>query len=208
MVVDTHIELYHFEECPYCEKVRRALDYYDLEYESHIIDPADRSEVEEISGQSLVPVIVDGDNVVNDSTEIIKYLDEHYSNSRQIVPEEAHEKSHALIWNEFGELSWGTLGYTAQKGIDKAGNELSSGDKQHLQAEINRESQLLDDYLTNMKFLVGNEFSIADIAMSSFISRLTEFSDFDISEEHKNLWNWFERVNQVLEHTETELAEA
>ena len=208
MVVDTQIELYHFAECPYCEKVRRALDYYDLEYKSHIIDPADRSEVEEISGQSLVPVIVDGDNVVNDSTEIIKYLDEHYSNSLHLVPERAHEKSHALIWNEFAELSWGTLGYRAQKGTDKAGNKLSARDMENLQSEISRESKLLNDYLSESEFLVGNEFSIADIAMSSFISRLTEFSDFDISEEHKNLWTWFERVNEVIENAEMELAEA
>jgi glutathione S-transferase len=79
---------------------------------------------------------------------------------------------------------------------------------ENLQSEINRESQLLDDYLTGTEFLVGNEFSIADIAMSSFISRLTEFSDFDISEEHKNLWTWFDRVNTVVKHTEAELAEA
>ncbi|MBD3275979.1 MAG: hypothetical protein GF372_11745 [Candidatus Marinimicrobia bacterium] len=208
MVVDTQIELYHFEECPYCEKVRRALDYYDLDYKSHIIDPADRSEVEEISGQSLVPVIVDGYNVVHDSTEIIKYLDEHYSNSRHLVPEKAHEKSHAFIWNEFCELSWGTLGYRAQKGTDKSGNKLSSRDMENLQSEINRESQLLDDYLTETEFLVGNEFSIADIAMSSFISRMMEFSDFDISEQHKNIWDWFERVNEIVEPAEVEIAEA
>lgn len=202
MVVDTEIELYHFEECPYCEKVRRALNYYDLEYESHIIDPADRSEVEEISGQSLVPVIVDGDNVVHDSTDIIKYLNEHYSNSLHIVPEKSHEKSHAFIWNEFGELSWGALGYRAQKGADRAGNELSSRDMEELQTEIDREAKLLDGYLTGRKFLVGDEFSIADIAISSFLSRLTKFSDFDVSEDYKNLWTWFENVNEVLESTE------
>lgn len=79
MAVNDKIELYHFEGCPYCEKVRRVLRDYDLDWVSHEIDPTDRSEVERISGQRLVPVIVDGDTVVNDSTEIIKYLDKHYS---------------------------------------------------------------------------------------------------------------------------------
>jgi glutathione S-transferase len=79
MAVGGKIELYHFKGCPYCEKVRRALGDHGLDWVSHEIDPADRSEVKRISGQRLVPVIVDGDTVVNDSTEIIRYLDKHYS---------------------------------------------------------------------------------------------------------------------------------
>jgi maleylpyruvate isomerase len=42
------------------------------------VDPVDRSPVEHISGQPLVPVLVDDSRVVTDSTEIIRYLEERH----------------------------------------------------------------------------------------------------------------------------------
>lgn len=69
-----NLRLYHFEACPYCEKVRRVLRELGLQYESLEIDPKDRSPVEEVSGQPLVPVLVDGERVVVDSTRIVEHL--------------------------------------------------------------------------------------------------------------------------------------
>ena len=40
------------------------------------LDPADRSPVEALSGQSLVPVLLDGGRVVSDSTAILHYLED------------------------------------------------------------------------------------------------------------------------------------
>ncbi|MEF8821017.1 MAG: glutaredoxin domain-containing protein, partial [Halovenus sp.] len=34
---DPGLELYELQSCPYCAKVRRALDDLDLEYESHTV---------------------------------------------------------------------------------------------------------------------------------------------------------------------------
>ncbi|MGZ8716476.1 MAG: glutathione S-transferase N-terminal domain-containing protein, partial [Gaiellaceae bacterium] len=42
------------------------------------VDPADRSAVEAVSGQSLVPVLVDGDEVVTDSPAIVALLEERF----------------------------------------------------------------------------------------------------------------------------------
>ncbi len=198
MTVDTQLELYHFEGCPYCEKVRRALNYYGLEYESHIIDPADRSKVREISGQPLVPVLVDGNNVVHDSTRIITYLDEHYSNSPHLIPEAPDDQAHAFIWNEFSELVWGDLGYKAQKGTDMDGNVLSEHERADLRSEIQKQSDQLNKYLSGNEYLAGDALSIGDIALSSFISRIQEFSEYSLPDEHSQLWEWYERVDDSL----------
>jgi glutathione S-transferase len=55
--------------------VALALAHKGLEAEPVVIDYADRSEVERVSGQPLVPVLVDDGTVVVDSMEIVRYLE-------------------------------------------------------------------------------------------------------------------------------------
>ncbi|MEF8756957.1 MAG: glutathione S-transferase N-terminal domain-containing protein [Halobacteriales archaeon] len=77
------IELYTLSGCPYCAKVENKLDELDLEYEAHEVPRShdDRDEVEAISGQTGVPVLVDQDHGVEgmpESDDIVAYLEETY----------------------------------------------------------------------------------------------------------------------------------
>jgi glutathione S-transferase len=60
------------------ERVALAAGHKGLEIEWVDVDPADRSEVVALSGQSLVPVLVDGDEVVADSPAIVDLLDARF----------------------------------------------------------------------------------------------------------------------------------
>ena len=66
------LRLYRFPYSTNVERVALALAYKGLEVESVVVDPADRSPVRAVSGQDLVPVLVDGDDVVTDSTRILR----------------------------------------------------------------------------------------------------------------------------------------
>jgi glutaredoxin 3 len=60
-----------------CGKVARRLDALGIDY-GEVRVPfrhRDRQEVIELTGQSRVPVLVDGDEVVHDSHRILEYLD-------------------------------------------------------------------------------------------------------------------------------------
>lgn len=61
--------------------VREVLTQMSLDYEK--IDVPwphhQRQEVHEISGQTTVPVLVDGDTILSDEYEIIDYLKKTYS---------------------------------------------------------------------------------------------------------------------------------
>ncbi|RME04881.1 MAG: DUF302 domain-containing protein [Planctomycetota bacterium] len=72
--------LYQLEACPYCKLVRRKLEVLGLSYEVRSVPPRreDRKEVQELSGQSAVPVLVHGEKVVYDSAVILQYLDEQF----------------------------------------------------------------------------------------------------------------------------------
>jgi glutaredoxin 3 len=80
------LELYELQSCPYCAKVRKKLDELGLDYESHTVprSHSERTEVETISGQTGVPVLVDNDNGVDgmpESDDIVAYLEETYGES-------------------------------------------------------------------------------------------------------------------------------
>ena len=79
----TDLTLYELEGCPYCAKVKTKLAELDLEYESVMVPRShgERTEVEEISGQTGVPVLVDEANGIegmSESDDIVEYLDETY----------------------------------------------------------------------------------------------------------------------------------
>ena len=75
------IKLYETGYCPFCGIVKDKLDELELEYTTIAVPSSHhlRTEVQELSGQSLVPVIVDGEDVINDSRRIIQYLNAKYS---------------------------------------------------------------------------------------------------------------------------------
>jgi glutaredoxin 3 len=81
----TDIVLYQAEWCPYCARVRSKLTELLLDYKvvnvphSH----AEREIVRTVSGQTGIPVMVDGDTVLTDDDEIIPYLEKRYGS---VVP--------------------------------------------------------------------------------------------------------------------------
>ncbi len=75
------LEVYQFEGCPYCSKVRQKMTDLGIDFVARQVEPkGDRQRVEEISGQTGVPVLVDPntDTVMPESDDIVEYLEEHY----------------------------------------------------------------------------------------------------------------------------------
>ena len=74
------LEVYQFEGCPYCSKVRKKMTDLGIDFIARAVDPHDRSRVKEVSGQENVPVLVDPntETTMPESDDIVDYLDEHY----------------------------------------------------------------------------------------------------------------------------------
>jgi glutaredoxin 3 len=76
----TEIVLYQAEWCPYCARVRKKLT--DLLLDHKIVNvPRDhgaRDEVVKVSGQTSIPVMVDGEVILDDDDDIIPYLEQKY----------------------------------------------------------------------------------------------------------------------------------
>lgn len=78
----TDIVLYQAEWCPYCARVRSKLTDLLLDYKLVNVPRShgERTEVKAVSGQTGIPVMVDGDVTLDDDDDIIPYLDKKYGN--------------------------------------------------------------------------------------------------------------------------------
>ena len=73
------MKLYHTEWCPECEAVREKLAELGLAYEDEIVPDVRpfRKKVYEISGQYYVPVLVHGETVLTETSDILAFLDNY-----------------------------------------------------------------------------------------------------------------------------------
>jgi glutathione S-transferase len=70
--------------CP-CGAVERRLRKLGVEHETERVPyrKSARPEIEELTAQRRVPVLVDGDEVVADSKRILQYLDYRYADAQK-----------------------------------------------------------------------------------------------------------------------------
>lgn len=72
------IQLYQYEVCPYCCKVKSVLDYKKVPYEKIEVNPMTHDELawnKKATDHDKVPVLIDGDETVLESNDIIRYLE-------------------------------------------------------------------------------------------------------------------------------------
>jgi glutathione S-transferase len=91
-----------------CIKARHVLDLKGLSYETVDINPALRGEVKRISGQALVPVLVDRGHVVSGSTEIALYLDQRHPDP-PLLPDDPQERAECLILTDWADAAFMAL---------------------------------------------------------------------------------------------------
>src|SRR5947199_1868069 len=76
------LKLYDYPDCPFCQKVRVVLAEKDLEYEKIFVDfrrqEQKTPEFLRLNPYGKVPVLIDEDEVIYDSTIINEYMEDEY----------------------------------------------------------------------------------------------------------------------------------
>ena len=200
------IRLYRAYWSTNCERVALALAHKGLEAESVLIDYSDRSTVERVSGQPLVPVIEDAGQVVFDSIAIVRHLDDRYPEPRLFPTEPAH-RADVDAFLEWFERVW----KQAPNAIER---ELRSPDPDHTRvaASAARMDAWLDWFahlLAVRDFLMGDELSAADCAGFPFLkyARSRDPADDElfhrILDEHQEIAGrsrlaaWIDRIDAL-----------
>ncbi|MBA2782800.1 MAG: glutaredoxin family protein [Actinomycetota bacterium] len=75
----TGIRLYTGDYCPFCKRVKNELERLGLDYDTVDADGDMREEVIRLSGQRAIPILTIGDEVLVDSSRIIRELRNRYA---------------------------------------------------------------------------------------------------------------------------------
>ena len=174
-------------------KVRVALGYKGIPYTFKTIEPSDRSELAEISGQHLTPVMQHGETVLFDSAAILRYLESNFPDTPRLFGSSVAEQWEIEDWELFArtriagplmkvvhtKVTGGTVDdaliTAANAAFDRAAEELAAG---------------LDD----RDWLVGEAMSVADVTAAATIFRIRGAGFFEMPEAVARLAPWVERV--------------
>jgi len=93
--------LYQFSFSHFCEKARWALDYKGQSYRVRNLLPGPHLKTtKKLAAKSSVPILVDGNTIVQDSVAIIDYLDETYP-ANSLTPDDSMLAQEAREWEEY-----------------------------------------------------------------------------------------------------------
>jgi glutathione S-transferase len=165
------------------ERVSLALGHKGIEVEWIDVDPHNRVEVERVSGQPLVPVLVDDGHVVVDSTAILRYL-ERLQPEPRIFPSQPARRAELDIFVDWFNRVW-----------KRAPNEIEAErtkpqpDAERIEAlghELSDALDLFEALLAGREYLFG-EFSAADCAAFPFLKYAVDRNEEDDEPFHEIL---------------------
>jgi glutathione S-transferase len=201
------IRLYRIPHSTNVERVALALAHKGLEAESVWVDPADRREVRKVSGQPLVPVLVDGDEAVADSTRILEHLEERYP-QRPLYPEDPAPRAEMEVFVDWFNRVWKVPPNAIAAELGKA----KPNEKRIVAwgAELRAWLDLFERLLEDRGHLLGEDFSAADCVAFPFLKYaglpLADGDDDDVfhqvlrdhqplGDTHPRLESWIRRID-------------
>ena len=140
------------------ERVSLAVGHKGLEVEWIDVDPDDRSPVEAVSGQRLVPVLVAEDGeVVYDSPAILEWIEARHPDP-PLLPRDPARRAEVRIFADWFNRVW-----------KRAPNEIADhGATDALAAEMRGAIELFEALLAGREYLFG-EFGLADVVAFPFL---------------------------------------
>ena len=162
------------------ERVSLALAHKGLDVEWEDVDPGDRSPVERISGQPLVPVLVHDERVIVDSTVILRYVEE-LQPEPPLFPRDVARAAELEVF-----LDWFNRIWKRPPNEIEAERGRAEPDAERI-AELGREVtgslDLFEQLLAERDYLCG-DFSAADCAAFPFLKYGLIHDEADTDEFH------------------------
>ena len=207
------ITLYQFPISHYCEKVRWALDYKDLNYTPQNFLPGMHVKaIKKIAASSAVPVLTVKEQAVQGSANIITFLDNEFSD-KSLTPVDIELQQQAEYWEKLADQDIGPhvrrLAYSVLLDYPQAVIPRLCADgpwygslmlklifprlKTKMQSllkinprNIEQSREILDQAiektnvaLSGRRFLVGDRFSRADLAVAALLGPFCKPDEFD-----------------------------
>ena len=178
------LRLYRIPFSTNVERVALALAHKRIAVEWVDVDPDDRSEVVRISGQELVPVLVDGDRVLSDSPVILEYLEERFPDL-PLYPADPARRAELRTF-----VDWFNRVWKRPPNLIVAEELKAEPDPDRmavLEQRIADALPLFEDLLAGRDHLFGDELSAADVVAFPFLKYAVLWEEGDEERFHEVL---------------------
>lgn len=194
------LKLYDLDRSGNCFKVRLFLSILGLEYEKIAVDAAggqlQSAEFLALNPNGLVPVLIDGDNVIFDSAAILAYLALSHGGEAWF-PREPLRLARVIRWLTF-EQADGRYGFARARAIalQLASPLARTGTLEESRSIATTALGTLEQHLAGNTWLGGDETpTIADIACYPYTALIP---DAGISlEPYAAIVRWMGRIEQL-----------
>jgi glutathione S-transferase len=195
------VELYRTPFSTNVERVSLALAHKGIETTSIVVPNEDRRAIAELTGQELAPVLVDGDEVVFDSTRILFYLEDHYPDA-PLLPADGAAAAAIRIFIDWFNRVW----KLSPNQIFREAGHFNADERliAARAAEMRERAGWFEALLDGRDYLFG-EFSLADCAAYPFLKYITDRTSKD-DEYYHQLLRWYQRFDSGFPRLEAWIA--
>lgn len=200
--------LLEFHRSPNSVKVRIALEFKELEYETEEMYSADRDPIVRAGSWPLVPILLDGPVAMRDSTAILHYLEANYRDAPSLTPDSrddilAAETLLANVSPQIRRAQW-----SVQAEIPRPAEERDEARIASARAALVESLERLESRLSRQEWLVGARISMYDVILACTLipasppprfvaeSAIYRFygEHFRIEDERPRVIEWVRRV--------------
>jgi glutathione S-transferase len=201
------LKLYTIPLSANVERVALALAHKELQAERIEVPDEDRSAVRRVSGQDLVPVLIDGERVVPDSMEIVRYLEDRFPGAPSLYPPDPGRQAECLIFIDWFNRVWKRPPNEIAGELGKEPAKVDASRVERLGSAMQGYLDLFERMLTGREYLMG-DYSAADMAAFPFLKYATIPPAGDYlfhrilrdyqkpRKEQARLRDWIERVDR------------
>jgi RNA polymerase-associated protein len=179
------MRLYSGTTCPYSHRCRIVLFEKGMDFEVIDVDLMNKSEdVATINPYNKVPVLVERDLVLYEANIINEYIDERFPHPQLMPPDPVMRGRARLFLHRFEQELYSQVDiieHGVAKSIDRA------------RATIRDNLTQFAQILTKQKFLLGDEFSMLDVAIAPLLWRL-DYYGIQMGKDAAPLMKYAERL--------------
>ncbi|CAK7349584.1 unnamed protein product [Dovyalis caffra] len=195
-LVPKEVVLYQYEACPFCNKVKAYLDYYDIPYKVVEVNPISKKEIKWSDYKKVPILMVDGEQLV-DSSAIIDKLGNKI-HGKEIVESACDEDDdEEKKWRSFTEkitvkYAGAAAMYFVSKNLKKKYNITDE------RAALYEAAETWVNALNGGEFLGGSKPNLADLAVFGVLRPIRYLRSGRDMVEHTRIGDWYTRMENAV----------
>ena len=191
------LKLYDYPESPFCQKTRIVLAEKDLSFEVVPVDlkagEQKRPEFLKLNPFGKVPVLIDDEMILYDSTIINEYLEDEYPHP-PLLPPDSSARARVRTFEDYADNAFIPVTGIIMNELRKPEGERDAEKLAKARQQVRNMLAVIDGSLAGRSWLAGT-FSFADVAYAPRAVILPALG-VELDPGWKNVASWIQRLNQ------------